>query len=479
MPAVAAAPVTTAPAATAGLAVSHEPTSGLVPSAGDSQAVGQPLGGQPLLVHALRAVTAAELVSAVLVPAPSVAAVKAVLDAAGLDTARAWSAGETRAACLAAALRLLPSDADVVVVHSLAYPLIPPSLVDAVIRRVRDGADAAVPVGPVTDTIKRLDAGGAVVATVPRDELGVLQAPYAFRRDLAERLFGDPTGSSDEIERALRSGVKVAGVPGTASGSPVRAGADLACAEPSSGPAGTAPAAAVVLAGGRGSRFGADRNKAFLPVAGRLVAAWSLRAFAALPEIGRLVFVVRAEDRDLAERMLAEDLPGVPVDLVTGGATRHGSEYNALRHLAPAIRAGQVGCVLLHDAARPVVDPALVRRVLAAARRHGGALPGLPAERLVPVGPDDTVHGGVQPDLVRVQTPQAFQAVPLLAAYEAAERDGFDGSDTSACVERYAPGLRVQCVPGDPRNLKVTYAPDLLLAERFLAGQDTAAKATG
>ncbi len=443
VPAVAAARVTTAlvtdaPAATAGAITSREPTS--VPVADQPAAVPPAaaclLGGQPLLVHALRTVTAAELVSAVLVPvpAPALAAVTAALDAASLDTPRVCPAGETRAACLAAALRLLPPDADVVVVHPLTYPLVPPALVDAVIRRVRDGADAAVPVGPVTDTIKRLDAAGAVVATVPLDELCVLQAPYAFRRDLAERLFGDPArpGSAapdepdepDEIERALRDDVKVAGVPGVAGPFPVRTVTDLVFAEASlAEPEARPPAsgvAAVVLAGGRGSRFGADRNKAFLPVAGRLVATWSLRAFADLPEIDRLVFVVRAEDRDLAARMLAEDLPGVPVDLVTGGATRHGSEYNALRHLAPAIRAGRVGCVLLHDAARPVVDPALVRRVLAAARRHGGALPGLPAGRLVPAGPEDTIRGGVQPGLVRVQTPQAFQAGPLLAAYEAA-----------------------------------------------------------
>ena len=70
--------------------------------------------------------------------------------------------------------------------------------------------------------------------------------------------------------------------------------------------------------------------------------------------------------------------------------------------------------------------------------------------------------------LVRVQTPQAFRAAELLAAYEQADRDGFTGTDTAACVERYA-GLRVHCLPGDPRNLKVTYRADLDLAARLLA----------
>jgi 2-C-methyl-D-erythritol 4-phosphate cytidylyltransferase len=69
--------------------------------------------------------------------------------------------------------------------------------------------------------------------------------------------------------------------------------------------------------------------------------------------------------------------------------------------------------------------------------------------------------------LVRVQTPQAFRADLLLAAYERADADRFTGTDTAACVERYA-GVPVHCIPGDPRNVKVTYRPDLALAERLL-----------
>ena len=70
--------------------------------------------------------------------------------------------------------------------------------------------------------------------------------------------------------------------------------------------------------------------------------------------------------------------------------------------------------------------------------------------------------------LVRVQTPQAFRADLLLAAYERADADCFAGTDTAACVERYA-GIAVHCIPGDPRNVKVTYRPDLALAERLLS----------
>jgi 2-C-methyl-D-erythritol 4-phosphate cytidylyltransferase len=69
---------------------------------------------------------------------------------------------------------------------------------------------------------------------------------------------------------------------------------------------------------------------------------------------------------------------------------------------------------------------------------------------------------------VRVQTPQAFRAAPLLAAYRAATAAGFEGTDTSASMERFS-DVTVHCFPGDPRNLKVTYAQDLFLAEQLLS----------
>ncbi len=67
-----------------------------------------------------------------------------------------------------------------------------------------------------------------------------------------------------------------------------------------------------------------------------------------------------------------------------------------------------------------------------------------------------------------MQTPQAFRAGPLLGAYAAADRDGFVGTDTASCIEHYT-DLPVHCVPGDARNIKITFPEDLALAERLLA----------
>ncbi len=227
--------------------------------------------------------------------------------------------------------------------------------------------------------------------------------------------------------------------------------------------------AGVVLAGGAGTRVGASRNKVYLPLAGRRVISWSLAAFRRSPEIGRLVLVVRAEDRELAEHVLARELPGTAAELVEGGRTRHESEQRALEHLAPDIRAGGIDVVAIHDGARPLLAPRLLAAVVTEARACGGALPALAVHDVATMnGSLEVRRAGTEGGLVRVQTPQAFRARPLLEAYQRAAGAGFTGSDTSSCIERFSK-LTVRCIEGDPRNLKVTHPQDMFIAERLLA----------
>jgi 2-C-methyl-D-erythritol 4-phosphate cytidylyltransferase len=228
-------------------------------------------------------------------------------------------------------------------------------------------------------------------------------------------------------------------------------------------------AAAVVLAGGSGSRLGAAGNKVYLPLAGRRVISWALNAFASVAEVGRLVLVVRQADRAIAAETVDREVREVRtrIELVDGGCDRHGSEYAALRHLAPAIGSGEIDVVAIHDGARPLASRRLIAETITTARLYGAAIPGLDLDDAMRSAPE-----GLSPipasRLVRVQTPQAFQAGPLLEMYERAAADRFSGTDTSACIERYG-GLRVHCLPGDVRNIKITYPQDLFLAERLLA----------
>ena len=221
-------------------------------------------------------------------------------------------------------------------------------------------------------------------------------------------------------------------------------------------------AAAVLLAGGSGSRVGAARNKVLLPVAGRPVLAHSAQVAA---EVSDLVVVVVRPGDEAAVRSVVDAEVEVPVETVAGGATRHASEWSALRLLAGRIEGGEIDLVAIHDAARPLASPALWRAVLAQARERGGALPTRPAAGVVSADGLTPPPPGEQ--WVGVQTPQAFRARPLLAAYVAAQRDGFEGTDTAACVAAYS-DLAVVAVPGEATNLKVTYPEDVTLAERLL-----------
>lgn len=228
-------------------------------------------------------------------------------------------------------------------------------------------------------------------------------------------------------------------------------------------------AAAVVLASGSGTRVGADVNKVYLPLAGRRLVSWSLGAFARVPGIGALVLVARPQDHELVESVLDREVDGAQVEVIYGGRTRQESELRALRHLAERIERGTVDTVLLHDGARPLVSAELITGVLQAARQHGGAVPGLPADDIMTTAADGESLGGPLPrSAIRAQTPQAFRAGPLLVAYEEAARQGFDGTDTSSVMERFS-SIPAHWVMGEQENFKVTYAQDLLVAEQLLA----------
>jgi 2-C-methyl-D-erythritol 4-phosphate cytidylyltransferase len=228
--------------------------------------------------------------------------------------------------------------------------------------------------------------------------------------------------------------------------------------------------AGIVLAAGSGTRVGHSGSKAYLPLWGTTMLVWALTTLARTAGVERLVLAARPQDLALAEEVLERELPGVAVELVAGGATRHESEHRVLRHLAADIRCGSITAVLLHDAARPLASVGLAERVLAAALARGAAVPGVPVEHVLGVDAAGRLLPPGAERLVSIQTPQAFRAARLLDAYEAAAADGFGGTDTAASIERYT-DLEVAVVPGEPGNLKITFADDLLIAERLLRRQ--------
>lgn len=231
--------------------------------------------------------------------------------------------------------------------------------------------------------------------------------------------------------------------------------------------------AIVLLAAGSGTRVGAGTNKVLLPLAGVPVLVRSLRTALAVPGVAALVVVVRPGDEAEVAALLEPELGEREVRLVAGGATRHASEAAALAALADV--ADDLDVVALHDAARPLATVDLYERAIVAAREHGGGVPAAPVPPLVRRAGGPVPGVGRDVHAVGVQTPQAFRAPELLAAYRWAAAHDFDGTDTAACVDAWAGatgaaggGLRIVAVESTAPNLKVTYAEDLRVAAALL-----------
>jgi 2-C-methyl-D-erythritol 4-phosphate cytidylyltransferase/2-C-methyl-D-erythritol 2,4-cyclodiphosphate synthase len=221
------------------------------------------------------------------------------------------------------------------------------------------------------------------------------------------------------------------------------------------------PVYALVVAAGRGSRFGGERPKQYLPLAGRMVLYHAVSAFARHPRIAGVQVMIRPEDRAVFDDAVA-GLPVLPP--CAGGATRQESVRLGLEALAPH----QPQCVLIHDGARPFVAAVLIDRVVDALDRAPAAIPCLPLRDTIKRAEGGLIRTTVErSQLWRAQTPQGFDFAALRAAHCAAA--GGDLTDDSAVAE--AAGLMPVLVPGDEENLKITTPEDLAAAERLLAAR--------
>jgi len=221
-------------------------------------------------------------------------------------------------------------------------------------------------------------------------------------------------------------------------------------------------AAAIVVAGGEGSRMQSPINKVFIDIEGRSIVERSLQLFQASPLVDDVVLVARQADLASCESLLGRFSKLRSV--VPGGDVRHRSEFAGLRALAARIDAGEIDTVLVHDAVRPFASDRLIERLLAGLNGPVGCVPGVPLERTT-VQVDDGWISGYPRDLWAVQTPQAFQATWLLEAHNKAARQGFIGSDTASVVE-WAGG-EVAVIEGEPDNIKITTPDDLERAQRI------------
>lgn len=225
---------------------------------------------------------------------------------------------------------------------------------------------------------------------------------------------------------------------------------------------------AIVLAGGSGSRVDPEVNKVYLNLGDRTILGHSLETMQSSTVVDRIVLVVRPVDRPRATEVVAEANVSKLMAIVDGGVTRQESEMAGLQAIAGEIESGGIDLVAIHDGARPFASLRLIEAVIAAARVNGGAIPALPVDERLYRAAADTAEPLSAATRVRVQTPQAFTARPLLAAYRAAATAGFAGFDTAETMEQFST-VAVTCVAGDPRNIKLTFVEDFFLAEDLAA----------
>jgi 2-C-methyl-D-erythritol 4-phosphate cytidylyltransferase/2-C-methyl-D-erythritol 2,4-cyclodiphosphate synthase len=219
--------------------------------------------------------------------------------------------------------------------------------------------------------------------------------------------------------------------------------------------------AAVIVAGGLGLRAGGDLPKQFRPLRGRPLLEWSLSAFADHPAISAIVLVLPQGN---AAGWTAPRGSWKLLAAVEGGAARQASVRNGLE----ALEAHRPDRVLIHDAARPLLSPALIGRVLAALDTAPAAIPALKVRDTLKRVDGTRIAGTVdRTGLYGAQTPQGFHFAPILAAHRHFARQAM--TDDAAIAE--AAGLPVALVAGEPRNIKITQAEDFTLAEALMQGQ--------
>src|ERR1700733_11623926 len=233
---------------------------------------------------------------------------------------------------------------------------------------------------------------------------------------------------------------------------------------------------AVVLGGGVGQRIGAQVPKQLLKLGGRTLIEHCVAAFEQAPGVDEILVVMAAGYTQQVRSMLAETRYRKVSAVIEGGVARPDSTRIALAAIAASgdsdsgDRAGDCG-VLLHDAARPLVDQRIIADCVASLRVHQASGVAVPVSDTIVITDNGVMHSMPRREtLQRCQTPQCFRLPVITRAHELAAPDpDFSPTDDSAVGPPYLPEARARVVPGSGRNIKITYPQDLAIAELMLA----------
>ncbi len=221
---------------------------------------------------------------------------------------------------------------------------------------------------------------------------------------------------------------------------------------------------AIFPAAGASRRMGAGTNKIFLELDGESVLVRTLKTFSQSARVNFLIVVTN--EIEIVTEMLNGTPDLKPFKVTAGGSERQYSIANGLKLLPP-----ETEIVLVHDAARPLVNLETIEKVIDAAEKFGGAIAAVPEKNTIKIIDSEGFVKSTPPraDLVAVQTPQGFKKEILLHAYEQAAKDNFLGTDDASLVERI--GGKVKIVTSSYKNIKITTPEDIQIAESFLRSE--------
>jgi len=220
---------------------------------------------------------------------------------------------------------------------------------------------------------------------------------------------------------------------------------------------------AIFPAAGASRRMGKGTNKIFLELLGESILIRTLKTFSESARVDFLIVVTGAGEVDAAKKLLDATPNLKPYAVTIGGTERQFSISNGLKLVPP-----ETEIILVHDAARPLVNLATIESVIDAAEIFGGAIAAVPEKNTIKIIDAEGFVKSTPPraELVAVQTPQAFKKEILLRAYEQSAADNFLGTDDASLVERI--GGKVKIVQSSYTNIKVTTPEDIQIAETFL-----------
>ena len=221
----------------------------------------------------------------------------------------------------------------------------------------------------------------------------------------------------------------------------------------------------ILLAGGSSDRFNNEENKVYFPIGGKPALSWPLETLDNSDKVDSIILVVRDEDWEKTNNVIQLVNPKKLSGVTIGGNTRHESEYQGLLYLKERPDINEEDLILIHDGARPLLPSYLLDELIDVAKKYGASAPGYNSDNLMKK--QEFNKEEIQETIVEIQTPQIFPASELWKSYELAKLDKWQAVDTTECVSKYSE-LEVVVIPGDPRNMKVTFIEDIFKLEEMI-----------